>query len=168
MLRSVDFSDNLLTGTLPYHAFKSNAMLQFAIVKNCVRAELSAEICTTAVNMSALVLDGMDSNVKCLRTPTLFGTASFTIPLCIFQLPVLDTLHLSGNLLRGALDANLAVSPGLQDLSLSHNRLSGPLPIPFYIRQWRNLDIGFNKFRGNCILGCIFICMIYLSSYNDY
>eukprot|EP01034_Spumella_vulgaris_P034301 gene34301-42300_t len=48
---------------------------------------------------------------------------------CLFEMPVLETLHLSGNGLTGSLPSNDTNCLQLVDLSLSHNELRGDIPL---------------------------------------
>ena len=71
------------------------------------------------------------------------------IPACIFALPLLQTLHLSGNGFRGMLPNYY--SPSLVDLSVGHNFLTGSLPQSLQARGLQNLDVSVNKLRGEII-----------------
>jgi hypothetical protein len=71
------------------------------------------------------------------------------IPPCLFTIPTLQTLHLSGNGIHDRLSNNLTISPSLQDLSLAHNLLTGKIPESILSRTWESLDLSFNQFKGN-------------------
>jgi hypothetical protein len=58
----------------------------------------------------------------------------------------LTTLHLSGNGLTGSLPN--VVSHKLMDLSLSHNIITGPIPLSFQNRRWSGLDLSYNRING--------------------
>eukprot|EP01034_Spumella_vulgaris_P038215 gene38215-47185_t len=73
------------------------------------------------------------------------NSAVGTVEDCLFNMSSLRTLHVSGNGFRGTLPNLATVSPILQDLSLSHNDLTGSIPRAFQSRTWLNLDLSYNK-----------------------
>ena len=66
-----------------------------------------------------------------------------SIPPCIFNLPNLQTLHLSGNGFSGMLPNSLPVN--LTDLSLSHNFIKGTLSTSIQRMYFSKLDLANNK-----------------------
>ena len=68
-----------------------------------------------------------------------------TLPICLFQLPNLTTLHLSGNKFTGSIPSTVALSDALSDVSLSHNSLTGAIPEVIQQRRWYNLDLSYNR-----------------------
>jgi hypothetical protein len=77
----------------------------------------------------------------------LFNTIGGTIPSCVWSLRNLSVLHLTGNGLSGELGQSLLpVSSQISDLSLSHNKLSGTIPLD--ILNVANLDLSYNQFSG--------------------
>jgi hypothetical protein len=63
------------------------------------------------------------------------------VPFCALQLPALQTLHLN-------LPDTVTLTPSLQDLSLSHNLLTGTIPALFLQRSWAKLDLSYNRLTG--------------------
>jgi hypothetical protein len=157
LLASVDMSSNSLTGDLPYAIFHSSIQT-FAACSNCFVGTISEEICS-AKRLTALALDGLATAVNC-RLPIFpsyfFESNSFIlkesfqggIPDCLFELPRLQTLHLSGNGLTGSLSSSLNISESISDLSLSHNIFTGPIPANIQNKSWNSLDLSSNKLDG--------------------
>lgn len=75
---------------------------------------------------------------------------SNNIPNCIFELPHLQTLHLSGNGIKHDLlnTDSIVITTSLQDLSLSNNNFIGSIPIQIQNKNWRKIDLSSNKFNG--------------------
>ena len=153
-LRYVDLSSNQLSGTLSDTFFLYQNMSSFAVVKNCLSGSIPQAICTNP-RMVSLALDGLHSAEYCqqhilpyLHAYVLDNTISGTIPSCLFEMPYLNTLHLSGNGISGTLPDNVIISPSLSDLSLSHNELTGSIPLNIQDHNWENLDLSFNKLTG--------------------
>jgi hypothetical protein len=175
-LSIVDVSANLFSGSIPIDIIARNSITIFASVRNCLTGSLSSELCN-AKELRTLALDGLHASSACTKdiygrlttsSPAPFvsqssyvlsSTAIFgTIPVCIFRLPKLRLLHLSGNGLKDSFDALVASSNGsttgcglsttLTDLSLSHNALFGSIPTCLQVRQWMNFDLSFNSLSG--------------------
>jgi hypothetical protein len=67
---------------------------------------------------------------------------------CLFDLPALDTLHLSGNGITGTLPP-LRSNMSIRDLALAYNELSGTIPKDYQGRGWSKLDLSHNAFTGS-------------------
>lgn len=160
-LTNIDVSNNQITGTLPSTEFSALPMLSsLAVVSNCFHGTIPPSLCT-ATSLTALSLDGMATGTAC-RVPIFPDIFSDTlnafllksyftsgIPSCLFSMPNLQSLHLSGNGLDGGLPNNLTISNSLVDLSLSHNLLTGNIPDSIQSKSnWQNLDLSYNKFSG--------------------
>lgn len=159
----IDISSNGFGGTIPTSWFQLPNLHSLGASENCFTGSIPTKICT-CTNLTFLILDGLHSSSLCRKNlffsyiPGLASSSkdiyylsssiSEGIPSCIFNLSFLQTLHVSGNGIRGSLAADLAVGPVLTDLTLSHNDLTGLLPSHLALHHWESLDISFNKFRG--------------------
>jgi Leucine-rich repeat (LRR) protein len=153
-LETVLLARNSLTGTLPATLFVLPSLNTVVFISNCFHGRLPEMICN-ATSMRSLVMDGLSSAHTC-RNPVLPHSSAYTIersvhgtvPACLFTLPKLNTLHMSGNGFTGALPEVSEISTELIDVSLSHNILTGTIPSVIQRRQWYNLDLSFNRLTG--------------------
>jgi Leucine-rich repeat (LRR) protein len=153
-LETVLLARNSLTGTLPATLFALRSLNTVVFISNCFHGRLPESICN-ATSMRSLVMDGLSSAHTC-RNPVLPRSSAYTIersvhgtvPACLFTLPKLNTLHMSGNGFTGALPELSEISTELIDVSLSHNILTGTIPSVIQRRQWYNLDLSFNRLTG--------------------
>lgn len=146
-IKTIDISFNLIRGYLPATLFASHPNLESVVASsNSFVGELPAEEICSARRLSVLVLDGLG-----LGLPEHAGAISGGIHPCILSLPNLTTLHLAGNGIDGSLVLQKNPAQSLQDLSLGHNRLTGPIPQRLLAAagQFRTLDLSFNRFRGD-------------------
>ena len=154
-LIAVQLSSNQLTGTLPDEIFRLPQLGSLQTVSNCFTGSLSSIICN-ATKLAALALDGLQSASSCRQKllPGLsnsyiaFHPLTGGVPTCMFEMPILNTLHLSGNGLTGSLPSDVVFGESLIDLSLSHNMLTGTIPSIFQSREWENLDLSYNRLTG--------------------
>ena len=162
---NVDISGNFLGGTLPAKIFRdSPGLKRFVAASNCFSGTVPLAICK-ATSLETLILDGLSSGKRCtvpLFVPSgLFphpGTKTLSViqgglPACLFSsLPNIATLHVSGNGLTGrAFHSAISRWPlFLDDLSLSHNRLTGPISAELQsgLGQFKNFDIANNLLDG--------------------
>jgi hypothetical protein len=103
LLRSVDFSDNRLSGTIPQELFELRNLQSIALTFNCFGGELPPSLCLP-INVTVMSLDALGAAQHCknavevpLTGVTLDNTMSGTIPDCVWQMPLLQVLHLTGN-----------------------------------------------------------------------
>jgi Leucine-rich repeat (LRR) protein len=103
MLGNVDFSDNRLSGSVPADLFEVPNILNIALSLNCFEGSLPESICSTS-NAIVLSLDGLGVANECkneVKVPltgvTIFNTLAGTVPQCVWRLPQLQVLHLTGN-----------------------------------------------------------------------
>ena len=156
-LSTILLSNNQLTGQIPDNVFRLRNLAVFSAVSNCFNSRLSDFMCTSRT-LNTIALDGMRSGRSC-RSVLLGQTGAYyvknalvqKIPDCLFQMPSLTTLHLSGNGLTGQPPDNITISPALYDLSLSHNRLSGTIPDNFQTKGWLSLDLSYNRYTGSLL-----------------
>lgn len=134
-----------------------------------------------ATSLSQIAMDGLSSNPQCRtfvfstimskRIRTYFVSLPLTpntIPPCIFSLPQILSIHLSGNGLVGTIpslnvyggdnnDVNISttgsfISQSLIELALSYNRLSGTIPESIQLHgNWKYLDLSYNKLSGKIL-----------------
>jgi Leucine-rich repeat (LRR) protein len=157
-LENLDFSNNQFTGTIPAYIFRNLTSLQgFALSSNCLDGYIPEEICESP-SIATLTLDGLTTAPNC-RNYIFPGITVFnafivkhfmqgSIPPCLFEIPTLQLLHLSGNGLTGTIPNNVTLKSSFVDLSLSHNLLSGTIPGQFQTKLWANLDLSYNKLTG--------------------
>jgi Leucine-rich repeat (LRR) protein len=158
-LFALELSDNNFGGKgIPDQWFLQFPKLKvLSISKNCFSGTVSAGICQSP-HLAVLAMDGLSSSIRCqdrfFDESTTSNTAYQisngiygTVPGCLFQLPELEILHLSGNGLTGHLP-DLRENSMLYDLVLSHNRLEGSIPESILFHSWKNLDLSVNKLSG--------------------
>lgn len=158
-LVTVELSNNDLTGSIPVSFFHRNltSLLTFSASANCFTGYIPESICNVT-SLQTLVLDGLSTAPSC-REPIFSafpGLSAFTlkyrilgnIPSCLFAMPNLQTMHLSGNGFEGSLPSNLKLNCNLNNLVLSHNQLFGPIPSAIQQRAWNMLDLSYNKLSG--------------------
>ena len=119
---------------------------------NCFEEELPLSLCG-AEQAEVLSLNGLGAAEGCtdsvefpLSGVGLFNTIGGTVPACVWALRNLSVLHLTGNGLTGELVRSLPVNSRIVDLSLSHNQLSGTIPLD--ILNIATLDMSYNQLTG--------------------
>ena len=119
---------------------------------NCFEEELPSSVCS-ARQVEVLSLNGLRAAEGCtdsvefpLSGVGLFNTIGGTVPACVWALRNLSVLHLTGNGLTGELVRSLPMISQMADLSLSHNQLSGTIPLD--ILNIASLDLSYNQLRG--------------------
>ena len=148
---TLDLSSNGFSGPLPYYVFTPQ-LSTFAASDNCFTGSIGESICD-ATDLFALVLTGIGSSRICsdvvfdISHKVYYSTyLEGDIPSCIFNLPTLRSLYLTGNGISGVLPE----LPSTTNLSLSFNRLYGTIPDSIQLRagSFRNLDLSYNRFSG--------------------
>ena len=158
-LANLDISDNALTGTLSSEMFSTAPVIQAIVMSsNCLSGTIPESVCTSMTLLN-LIMDGLSTAEKCqepvfpsyvpyFTSFTLSRSMSGTLPNCIFSMPNIQSIHVSGNGLVGSLSSDLNISESLMELSLSHNSLTHTIPDVIQRRSWISLDLSYNKLGG--------------------
>uniref|UniRef100_A0A7S3HLI2 Uncharacterized protein n=1 Tax=Spumella elongata TaxID=89044 RepID=A0A7S3HLI2_9STRA len=154
-LTNVQVDYNELTGTLPEQVFLLSQLNTFVAVSNCLTGTIPEAVCT-GQELVSLILDGFQSAPACRRSILPSISKSYivhdkhqgTLPTCIFTMPKLTSLHVSGNGLMGTLPDITNVGSKLVDMKISYNSMRGTVPMAFQMVQWKNLDLSYNRFTG--------------------
>jgi hypothetical protein len=156
-LINIDLSINQFTGQLDANYFKAHHSLQtFALSENCLSGSIPDSICD-ASELTTLQLSGLTNAQNCRIY--FFGRSTNTnafevnplqgsFPACVFSMPKLQSLSLSGNSFTGTFPSNLNISASLSVLDLSHNRLIGTIPDAIQQKRWSSLDLSSNYLSG--------------------
>ena len=170
-LSTADFSASGILGGLP-GATPPN-LRSITLSGDCNAVFLPESICANSPDLQTIAMDGLRTdNLRSTRCEQSYwsdvggraaSSLSFTgkypvlgelsssskptIPACIFQMTALQSLHLSGNGLHGSLPE--AITPSLTDLVLSHNFLTGTIPLSVRQRSWGALDLSYNLLSGD-------------------
>eukprot|EP01038_Epipyxis_sp_PR26KG_P006356 gene6356-8755_t len=167
LLTNIDFSNNKFTETIPYQIFQTHNNIQsFTAVRNCFSGIISDIICNCK-SLQVLALDGLSGALNCPNQISTFNSifnlfssqisssiVHGSIPECLYLMPNLTTLHLSGNGLTGTISDSLKKNnyfgkSVLSDVSLSYNKLTGTIPMEWQLRSWKsNLDLSSNFLTG--------------------
>ena len=155
IVETIVIANNQLTGTLPQEIFQLK-LQDFVATSNCFEGQLPiTAICNNSA-MISFVVDGISSASSCrnklfvgsLSAYTLEHDIGGSLPACLFQLPNIVTLHLSGIGLTGSILRDIGLSSTLRDLSLSHNALTGRIPSQIQQKKWSNIDLSYNRLSG--------------------
>jgi hypothetical protein len=127
-------------------------------VVNCFHGSLPLAICG-CTSLRTLALDGLQSASTCQQKILPAISSAYQtryqleggIPQCLFALPNLAALHLSGNGLTGTLSDSVVIGAALRSLSLSNNILTGSIPRQFQDRAWDEFDLSFNHLSGKLL-----------------
>jgi hypothetical protein len=155
----LNLAGNAFSGQIPSSLFKESARRQLSVVvsySNCFTGSVPSTVCH-ALNQTTLILDSVSSAPACdFRFPKAFRSIFKVIvglkqlegsaPACLRKLPALQTLHLSGNGLRGSLPTQISLA--LNDVSLASNALTGSIPFSWQQRAWSSLDLSDNRISG--------------------
>lgn len=156
-LQLVDISDNGFSGAFPAEVFKLPSLVSLAAGKNCFRGNFPETVCESNY-LHTMSLDGMGASDQCLVTlwdPLDVSNAYFgglltgTIPSCVWSLPNITVLHMSGNGFTGQLPTHLRPSCTLKDVVLTHNMITGTIPEAFQKFPFETLDLSYNKLKGH-------------------
>jgi hypothetical protein len=165
-LQLLDLSLNGFSGSIPENLFKPRQpthnlqLLELVVMySNCFEGALPDSICTSP-QLTTLVLDALTSAPGCrkkfpvplnsiIKAVISKDLLDGTIPSCIWTMPTLVTLHLSGNGIVGTLGDLVQGATNLQDVSLANNRLVGSIPQSWQTwGKFTQLDLSSNKLSG--------------------
>ncbi len=155
----LDASFNTFSGHIDPRIFNSTYLSMINLAGNCFSGVIPESICSSK-NLESISLGELTAGESC-RSSVWDSTAlsnifdgfrdkssiSGVIPSCIFSLPNLITLRLSGNGIPGTLPEILGSS--LKVLDASHNRLHGTIPKDFFSSQLEVLDLSSNWLSGD-------------------
>ena len=126
-------------------------VVSFFLLVNCFEGGLDESVCD-AEHVKVMSLDGVGAADGCESTLVmpfsgvkLRNSFGGTIPDCLWNFKNLTVLHLTGNTLWGTL-GSIPDSTRIEDLSVSHNLLSGK--IPYNVRNIKAIDLSYNKITG--------------------
>jgi hypothetical protein len=151
-------NNNYFTGTLPESILGMPSISTFVASVNCLTGTIPSSVCNSKV-LYIFAVDGATTASRCqvpiFNNKQLFSTYTLpknrltgTIPNCLYAMPSLGTIHLSGNLLNSKIDDSIVLSPSVTTLVLSHNYITGTIPEYFQSRQWTLLDLSYNRLSG--------------------
>lgn len=157
-LTQVEMNNNAFTGMLPYNILGIPSLSVFVASVNCLHGSIPESVCNSRM-LNIFALDGASSAPACQRSifPGELGIHTYalgdnqitgTIPECMYRMPNLRVLHLSGNNIQSRLSNNISVSPLLTTLVLAHNQITGYVPLSMQRRSWQILDLSYNKLSG--------------------
>ncbi len=154
-LTVIDIHNNRFSGSIPAGWFGLTNIEYIIAAVNCLEVTFPASVCDMT-SLEGLVLDGLHSAPSCsYKLPiriidTIYQTTQVVsdVPACIYELPALYTLHLSGNGITTPLPSDVAVSSSLKELVLSNNDIRGVIPDSFQKHPFDILDLSYNKISG--------------------
>lgn len=155
-LVDVDISNNHFSGSLPGAFFRNATQVQsFAASSNCFSGSIPSDICHLPM-LTSLSLDGLTTNCRVNLFPEIPEFNAFTvdhfiestIPRCLYEMSTLELLHLSGNGISDSISGKFNFSSTLNELSLSHNLLTGTISNDIQYKSWIKLDLSYNKLTG--------------------
>eukprot|EP01032_Pedospumella_encystans_P008932 gene8932-10550_t len=151
LLSSIQLDYNQFTGELPAQLFQLPELMSLSIVGSCLHGTLPTSICN-ATQLEALILQGLTTGASCRQASLSFQQHKYfggTIPFCMLSMRKLGTLLLSSNGLKGKINLeNNTISRPLVQLDLSHNLLTGTIPVTLQNHTWTLLDLSHNKLSG--------------------
>lgn len=154
-LFQVDLHNNQMTGSLPAELFRLPALSFAALASNCFTGTLPEDLCKQ-VQLQTLILDGLHTASSCKKriwalseSYVVYNGVHGIVPACVFALPQLQTLHLSGNGFTGTLPENITLSRTLTELIVSHNAVTGTIPERFQNHSWVTIDVSNNLLSGS-------------------
>jgi Leucine-rich repeat (LRR) protein len=153
-LINLDVSDNLFSGSIPSALFLPH-LQSISLSLNCFAHELPDSMCEARA-AEVLSMDGLGSAKGCggvvnfpLTSVSLVQTMTGSIPDCVWLMSDLKMLNLAGNGLIGDIGGTNVSMQSLLSLTLSHNYLSGTIPLWLQTKNMSHLDLSHNKLTGD-------------------
>lgn len=152
-LQTLELSNNQFSGAIPSAIF-SPKLETFSASQNCFSDSITDHICDAGA-LETLDLSGLTAGTGCKVTVQLLGMFGVemapnvrgTIPRCIFAMPNLTQVSMSGNGIRSPLYE--LESPRLRILELSNNRLIGTIPVSIQSKfDLLKVDVAYNQLGG--------------------
>jgi hypothetical protein len=153
VLRAVYANNNGFTGTIPSSPFEAHTLEIFAASINCLHGQLPSNMCG-AEHLIDIELDGLHSSNLCSKQLSILGHdisidgVTGTINSCLFALPRLSILHMSGNKFTGTLSNTTIRAKNFTEVRLSFNELVGTIPSFLWNGNFSLMDFSFNRFNG--------------------
>ncbi|CAL8165545.1 unnamed protein product [Prunus armeniaca] len=149
MLRRLDLSENEFSGLIPSSLANITQLYALYLQNN----RLTGTIPLSFGNLSYLQeLDLSQNHLNGTIPKQLMRELPSSLGSCVS----LEHLHLEGNFFEGTIPPSFSSLRGLQDLDLSHNYLSGQIPVFFQHFSLVNLNLSFNHFVGGVPTGGVF------------
>ncbi len=157
-IQIIGVSSNMLSGELSMELFALPRLQILSAGINCMTARFNHLVCD-AVELQVLILDGIYSSSSCRETMPvrIFDTiyapyqSVSSIPPCIYSLPNMTNLHLSGNGIIGSLPSDVTLNDGFVELIISNNGFRSVIPEAFQDHRWEVFDVSYNKFSGTLL-----------------
>ncbi len=154
-LTVIDIHNNMFTGSIPPSWFGLTTIEYVIAAVNCLDVTFPDSVCNM-ISLQGLVLDGLHSAPSCSYIlpikiiDTIYQTTQVIsdIPRCMYELPAIRTLHMSGNGISSSLPSDVNVSQSLKELVLSNNDIRGIIPASFQNHPFDILDLSYNKITG--------------------
>jgi Leucine-rich repeat (LRR) protein len=160
-LTFVNMANNSFANNIPNNVFVSSSLQVVTLNSNCFSGSLPTTICNSS-KLTSLIMDAMSSGSSCaVALPRKLSTVIKgvfpekkivdSIPECLFQLPFLTTLQMSGNGLKGTIPS-VAPPLVLTNLQLSYNAITGTISESLQMRGgFQFLSLQHNKLEGTLV-----------------
>jgi Leucine-rich repeat (LRR) protein len=145
-LATIDVSNNKFSGSIPVGLFSLPTLVSVAAVSCCFEGELPDTLCSSP-SLEVLILDGLSDGDGCTHESAFssyFSSMRGSIPQCVYSMPSLRTLSLTGNGFSGSFGA-LPSDSALVSLRISHNILTGGIGESFLQHPFEVLDASYNR-----------------------